>query len=138
MTERKTESGHQRKLEQCGRIKWSVQRYQNQQTGAKILLLVLSLPATRPFQVRYLCDFRCANDWVKYFNLNCKCCFNAGASKIVPIEAAPAEPSTPTDAPAGSQEEALKRGYQEYAIQQAAFEVPLKSNRFCSCIIFKL
>ncbi|XP_057195557.1 zinc finger protein ZFAT-like isoform X2 [Triplophysa rosa] len=52
-----------------------------------------------------------------------------GASKIVPIEAAPAEPSTQTDAPAGSQEEALKRGYQEYAIQQAAFEVPLKSNR---------
>ncbi|XP_052000064.1 zinc finger protein ZFAT-like [Xyrauchen texanus] len=52
-----------------------------------------------------------------------------GASKIVPIEAAPAEPPTQTDAAAGSQEAALKRGYQEYAIQQAAFEVPLKSNR---------
>ncbi|XP_073703920.1 zinc finger protein ZFAT [Garra rufa] len=52
-----------------------------------------------------------------------------GASKIVPIEAAPAEPSTQTDADAGSQEAAMKRGYQEYAIQQAAYEAPLKSNR---------
>uniref|UniRef100_A0A8C2J6G4 Zinc finger and AT hook domain containing n=1 Tax=Cyprinus carpio TaxID=7962 RepID=A0A8C2J6G4_CYPCA len=52
-----------------------------------------------------------------------------GASKIVPIEAAPAEPSTQTVADAGSQEAAMKRGYQEYAIQQAAYEAPLKSNR---------
>uniref|UniRef100_A0A8C2EI12 Zinc finger and AT hook domain containing n=1 Tax=Cyprinus carpio TaxID=7962 RepID=A0A8C2EI12_CYPCA len=52
-----------------------------------------------------------------------------GASKIVPIEAAPAEPSTQTVADAGSQEAAVKRGYQEYAIQQAAYEEPLKSNR---------
>ncbi|XP_077068608.1 zinc finger protein ZFAT isoform X3 [Siphateles boraxobius] len=52
-----------------------------------------------------------------------------GASKIVPIEAAPAEPSTQTDEAAGSQEAAMKRGYQEYAIQQAAYEAPLKSNR---------
>uniref|UniRef100_A0A8C1SXD2 Zinc finger and AT hook domain containing n=1 Tax=Cyprinus carpio TaxID=7962 RepID=A0A8C1SXD2_CYPCA len=51
-----------------------------------------------------------------------------GASKIVPIEAAPAEPSTQTVADAGSQEAAMKRGYQEYAIQQAAYEAPLKSN----------
>lgn len=61
---------------------------------------------------------------------NCKFCFIAGASKIVPIEAAPAEPSTQTVADAGSQEAAMKRGYQEYAIQQAAYEAPLKSNRF--------
>uniref|UniRef100_A0A673JCA0 Zinc finger protein ZFAT-like n=1 Tax=Sinocyclocheilus rhinocerous TaxID=307959 RepID=A0A673JCA0_9TELE len=53
-----------------------------------------------------------------------------GASKIVPIEAAPAEPSTQTVADAGSQEAAMKRGYQEYAIQQAAYEAPLKSNRW--------
>uniref|UniRef100_A0A673K966 Cytoplasmic dynein 1 intermediate chain 1-like n=1 Tax=Sinocyclocheilus rhinocerous TaxID=307959 RepID=A0A673K966_9TELE len=52
-----------------------------------------------------------------------------GASKIVPIKAAPAEPSTQTVADAGSQEAAMKRGYQEYAIQQAAYEAPLKSNR---------
>uniref|UniRef100_A0A672QVU9 Zinc finger and AT-hook domain containing n=1 Tax=Sinocyclocheilus grahami TaxID=75366 RepID=A0A672QVU9_SINGR len=52
-----------------------------------------------------------------------------GASKIVPIKAAPAEPSTQTVADAGSQGAAMKRGYQEYAIQQAAYEAPLKSNR---------
>uniref|UniRef100_A0A671Q2P5 Zinc finger protein ZFAT-like n=1 Tax=Sinocyclocheilus anshuiensis TaxID=1608454 RepID=A0A671Q2P5_9TELE len=52
-----------------------------------------------------------------------------GASKIVPIKAAPAEPSTQTVADTGSQEAAMKRGYQEYAIQQAAYEAPLKSNR---------
>lgn len=53
-----------------------------------------------------------------------------GASKIVPIEATPAEPpSTQTDATAASQEAAIKRGYQEYAIQQAAYGEPLKSNR---------
>lgn len=61
--------------------------------------------------------------------IDCKFCFIAGASKIVPIEAAPAEPSTQTVADAGSQEAAMKRGYQEYAIQQAAYEAPLKSNR---------
>ncbi|KAL7874979.1 hypothetical protein SRHO_G00059490 [Serrasalmus rhombeus] len=52
-----------------------------------------------------------------------------GATKIVPIEAAPAEEVIPPDATAESQEPALKKGYQEYAIQQAAYEVPLKSNR---------
>lgn len=51
-----------------------------------------------------------------------------GASKIVPIEATPAEPSTQTDPPEVSQEALLKRGYQEYAIQQAVYEVPLKSR----------
>ncbi|KAI4882454.1 hypothetical protein NFI96_033348 [Prochilodus magdalenae] len=50
-----------------------------------------------------------------------------GATKIVPIEAAPAEAVIPADATA--EESALKKGYQEYAIQQAAYEVPLKSNR---------
>lgn len=66
--------------------------------------------------------------------------FIAGASKIVPIEAAPAEPSTQTDEAAGSQEAAMKRGYQEYAIQQAAYEAPLKSNRlvFLSFFSFQI
>ncbi|XP_030638220.1 zinc finger protein ZFAT [Chanos chanos] len=52
-----------------------------------------------------------------------------GATKIVPIEAATAEPAPQADADTGSQEAGSKRGYQEYAIQQAAYEVPLKSNR---------
>ncbi|XP_072536439.1 zinc finger protein ZFAT isoform X2 [Salminus brasiliensis] len=52
-----------------------------------------------------------------------------GATKIVPIEAAPAEAVIPSDATEGSQEPEPKKGYQEYAIQQAAYEVPLKSNR---------
>ncbi|KAJ8290748.1 hypothetical protein GJAV_G00017000 [Gymnothorax javanicus] len=52
-----------------------------------------------------------------------------GATKIVPIEAFPADTALtaipdPTDQAAG-----IKRGYQEYAIQQAAYQVPLKSNR---------
>uniref|UniRef100_A0A4W5MC03 Zinc finger and AT-hook domain containing n=1 Tax=Hucho hucho TaxID=62062 RepID=A0A4W5MC03_9TELE len=49
-----------------------------------------------------------------------------GATRIVPIEATPAEPdATDTD----PQEAGQKRGFQEYSIQQAAYEVPLKSNR---------
>ncbi|KAJ8013244.1 hypothetical protein DPEC_G00051250 [Dallia pectoralis] len=50
-----------------------------------------------------------------------------GATRIVPIEAVPAEPALPVDT--DSQEVEQKRGFQEYAIQQAAYQVPLKSNR---------
>ncbi|XP_017327742.1 zinc finger protein ZFAT [Ictalurus punctatus] len=50
-----------------------------------------------------------------------------GATKIVPIEAAPAEEVMQPDGTA--EESTQKKGYQEYAIQQAAYEVPLKSNR---------
>jgi hypothetical protein len=50
-----------------------------------------------------------------------------GATRIVPIEATPAEPVTPADT--DPQEAGQKRGFQEYSIQQAAYEVPLKSNR---------
>ncbi|KAL0963531.1 hypothetical protein UPYG_G00307630 [Umbra pygmaea] len=50
-----------------------------------------------------------------------------GATRIVPIEASPAEPAPP--ASSDSQEPGQKRGFQEYAIQQAAYQVPLKSNR---------
>ncbi|XP_036395514.1 zinc finger protein ZFAT-like isoform X2 [Megalops cyprinoides] len=52
-----------------------------------------------------------------------------GATKIVPIEALPADPSPATDPDPNGQAAGLKKGYQEYAIQQAAYEVPLKSNR---------
>uniref|UniRef100_W5LEF6 Zinc finger and AT-hook domain containing n=1 Tax=Astyanax mexicanus TaxID=7994 RepID=W5LEF6_ASTMX len=52
-----------------------------------------------------------------------------GATKIVPIEAAPAEAVIPPETTASSQVPEPKKGYQEYAIQQAAYEVPLKSNR---------
>ncbi|CAH2285869.1 zinc finger ZFAT isoform X1 [Pelobates cultripes] len=53
----------------------------------------------------------------------------AGATKIVPVEAAtpavePEVNSQPTD-----QEQGQRRGYQEYAIQQAPFEQSTKSNR---------
>lgn len=50
-----------------------------------------------------------------------------GATKIVPIEAAPAEEVMPHEGTA--EDSTHKKGYQEYAIQQAAYEVPLKSNR---------
>ncbi|XP_041758507.1 zinc finger protein ZFAT [Coregonus clupeaformis] len=50
-----------------------------------------------------------------------------GATRIVPIEATPAEPVVTADT--DSQEAGQKRGFQEYSIQQAAYEVPLKSNR---------
>ncbi|CAB1321299.1 unnamed protein product, partial [Coregonus sp. 'balchen'] len=49
------------------------------------------------------------------------------ATRIVPIEATPAEPTVTADT--DSQEAGQKRGFQEYSIQQAAYEVPLKSNR---------
>ncbi|XP_055768314.1 zinc finger protein ZFAT-like isoform X2 [Salvelinus fontinalis] len=50
-----------------------------------------------------------------------------GATRIVPIEATPAEPVATADT--DPQEAGQKRGFQEYSIQQAAYEVPLKSNR---------
>ncbi|TRY94758.1 hypothetical protein DNTS_021629 [Danionella cerebrum] len=52
-----------------------------------------------------------------------------GASKIVPIEAAPAKASPQTGGPAEAQESGVKKGYQEYAIQQAAYGEPIISNR---------
>ncbi|XP_062394694.1 zinc finger protein ZFAT-like isoform X2 [Sardina pilchardus] len=52
-----------------------------------------------------------------------------GATKIVPIEASPADIIPSADVDPSSQDPSQKRGYQEYAIQQAAYEVPLKSNR---------
>lgn len=55
-------------------------------------------------------------------------CFIAGTIKIVPIEAAPAEAVMLPEESAG--ESMQKKGYQEYAIQQAAYEVPLKANRY--------
>ncbi|XP_015212586.1 zinc finger protein ZFAT isoform X1 [Lepisosteus oculatus] len=52
-----------------------------------------------------------------------------GATKIVPIEASPAETAPVVDSESTGPDTGLKRGYQEYAIQQTAYELPLKSNR---------
>ncbi|KAL2084453.1 hypothetical protein ACEWY4_019971 [Coilia grayii] len=52
-----------------------------------------------------------------------------GATKIVPIEASPADIIVSADVDSTSQDTNQKKGYQEYAIQQAAYEVPLTSNR---------
>ncbi|XP_026863072.2 zinc finger protein ZFAT isoform X1 [Electrophorus electricus] len=52
-----------------------------------------------------------------------------GATKIVPIEAVPAEAVVPPESSVSSEDQQQKKGYQEYAIQQAAYEVPFKSNR---------
>ncbi|KAK1173053.1 hypothetical protein AOXY_G3081 [Acipenser oxyrinchus oxyrinchus] len=52
-----------------------------------------------------------------------------GATKIVPIEAPHAESAPAVDPESSGQEEGLKRGYQEYAIQQMSSELPMKSNR---------
>ncbi|MBN3314639.1 ZFAT protein, partial [Atractosteus spatula] len=52
-----------------------------------------------------------------------------GATKIVPIEASPAETAPVVDSESTGPDAGLKRGYQEYAIQQTAYELPLKSNR---------
>ncbi|XP_062847085.1 zinc finger protein ZFAT-like [Trichomycterus rosablanca] len=52
-----------------------------------------------------------------------------GATKIVPIEASPAEAATAAGGSTDPQEPALKKGYQEYVIHQAAYEAPLTSNR---------
>ncbi|XP_065525078.1 zinc finger protein ZFAT isoform X3 [Lathamus discolor] len=51
-----------------------------------------------------------------------------GATKIVPVEAAPqeSEPATPE---ATVQDPSQRRGYQEYAIQQTPYEQAMKSSR---------
>ncbi|KAJ8354340.1 hypothetical protein SKAU_G00219070 [Synaphobranchus kaupii] len=51
-----------------------------------------------------------------------------GTTKIVPIEAFPADPAPATDPDPSDQAAGIKRGYQEYAIQQASYDAPLKSN----------
>ncbi|NXC46597.1 ZFAT protein, partial [Penelope pileata] len=51
-----------------------------------------------------------------------------GATKIVPVEAAPQE-SEPTTPEAMVQDPSQRRGYQEYAIQQTPYEQTMKSSR---------
>ncbi|XP_075599378.1 zinc finger protein ZFAT isoform X1 [Balearica regulorum gibbericeps] len=51
-----------------------------------------------------------------------------GATKIVPVEAAPQE-SEPTTPEATVQDPSQRRGYQEYAIQQTPYEQTMKSSR---------
>uniref|UniRef100_A0A663LL82 Zinc finger protein ZFAT n=1 Tax=Athene cunicularia TaxID=194338 RepID=A0A663LL82_ATHCN len=51
-----------------------------------------------------------------------------GATKIVPVEAAPQE-SEPTIPEATVQDPSQRRGYQEYAIQQTSYEQAMKSSR---------
>uniref|UniRef100_A0A8C6EBF3 Zinc finger protein ZFAT n=1 Tax=Moschus moschiferus TaxID=68415 RepID=A0A8C6EBF3_MOSMO len=51
-----------------------------------------------------------------------------GATKIVPVEAGPPETGA-TDPEATAADLAPRRGYQEYAIQQTAYEQPMKSSR---------
>ncbi|NXD86552.1 ZFAT protein, partial [Halcyon senegalensis] len=51
-----------------------------------------------------------------------------GATKIVPVEAAPQE-SEPTTPEATAQDPSQRRGYQEYAIQQTPYEQAMKSSR---------
>ncbi|XP_066235661.1 zinc finger protein ZFAT [Saccopteryx leptura] len=51
-----------------------------------------------------------------------------GATKIVPVEAGPPETGG-TNPEAASADLALRRGYQEYAIQQTPYEQPMKSSR---------
>ncbi|KAM8810568.1 zinc finger protein ZFAT [Eudromia elegans] len=51
-----------------------------------------------------------------------------GATKIVPVEAAPQE-SEPTTPETTVQDSSQRRGYQEYAIQQTPYEQAMKSSR---------
>ncbi|NXP17215.1 ZFAT protein, partial [Scytalopus superciliaris] len=51
-----------------------------------------------------------------------------GATKIVPVEAAPQE-SEPTTPETTIQEPSQRKGYQEYAIQQTPYEQAMKSSR---------
>ncbi|XP_043339211.1 zinc finger protein ZFAT isoform X2 [Cervus elaphus] len=51
-----------------------------------------------------------------------------GATKIVPVEAGPPETGA-ADPEATAADLAPRRGYQEYAIQQTAYEQPMKSSR---------
>ncbi|XP_043543801.1 zinc finger protein ZFAT-like isoform X1 [Chiloscyllium plagiosum] len=52
-----------------------------------------------------------------------------GATKIIPVEATPAEEIPAADPEAISQDSSLRKGYQEYAIQQAPVELPQNSFR---------
>ncbi|XP_072426086.1 zinc finger protein ZFAT isoform X4 [Chiloscyllium punctatum] len=52
-----------------------------------------------------------------------------GATKIIPVEATPAEEIPAADPEAISQDSSLRKGYQEYAIQQAPLELPQNSFR---------
>ncbi|KYO45227.1 zinc finger protein ZFAT isoform B [Alligator mississippiensis] len=52
-----------------------------------------------------------------------------GATKIVPVEAAPQETEPTTNSEAAVQDQAQRRGYQEYAIQQTPYEQAMKSSR---------
>ncbi|XP_042201509.1 zinc finger protein ZFAT isoform X2 [Callorhinchus milii] len=52
-----------------------------------------------------------------------------GATKIIPIEATPAEETPAAEPESSSQESALRKGYQEYAIQQVPLELAQSSFR---------
>ncbi|XP_041045623.1 zinc finger protein ZFAT-like isoform X3 [Carcharodon carcharias] len=52
-----------------------------------------------------------------------------GATKIIPVEASPAEETPAAEPESISQESALRKGYQEYAIQQAPLELAQNSFR---------
>nr|XP_033788664.1 zinc finger protein ZFAT isoform X2 [Geotrypetes seraphini] len=55
-----------------------------------------------------------------------------GATKIVPVEATPPEMESAKKPETTSQDQVQRRGYQEYAIQQAPYEQPMKPNRLSS------
>ena len=61
-----------------------------------------------------------------YFSPSCASL--SGATKIVPVEAGPPETGA-ADPEATAADLAPRRGYQEYAIQQTAYEQPMKSSR---------
>ncbi|XP_078071929.1 zinc finger protein ZFAT isoform X5 [Mustelus asterias] len=52
-----------------------------------------------------------------------------GATKIIPVEATPAEETPAAEPESIGQESALRKGYQEYAIQQAPLELAQNSFR---------
>ncbi|XP_048452137.1 zinc finger protein ZFAT-like [Rhincodon typus] len=52
-----------------------------------------------------------------------------GATKIIPVEATPAEETAAADPETIGQDSSLRKGYQEYAIQQAPVELPQNSFR---------
>ncbi|XP_067387751.1 zinc finger protein ZFAT [Emydura macquarii macquarii] len=52
-----------------------------------------------------------------------------GATKIVPVEAAPLETESAANPETAVPDTGQRRGYQEYAIQQTPYEQPMKSSR---------
>uniref|UniRef100_A0A8C8RBG0 Zinc finger protein ZFAT n=1 Tax=Pelusios castaneus TaxID=367368 RepID=A0A8C8RBG0_9SAUR len=52
-----------------------------------------------------------------------------GATKIVPVEAAPLKTESAANPETAVPDAAQRRGYQEYAIQQTPYEQPMKSSR---------